>query len=432
MTAPELPGLPNGSAQTECDPFQILLSAYLDAEINDSDREKLDIHLAECPSCRLELADWTQQDRQLRSLFAARQPHIAAVAERVRARLSAQTVARCSVLVVDDEPYILPALRSLLAPEYEVMTANSADQAQTLIQSRPVDILLTDQRMPRRTGTSLLEWAREHSPNTVRLLMTGFSELEDAIEAINRGHVYYYLLKPWRTQDVLQVMRNAADKFSLERKRERYLADLRQLNRELEDRVAERTRELAGANLLLEQRARELERLALTDSLTGLFNRRAVDELARFELKRHARYPSPLTIGYVDVDHFKDVNTLYHLPGGDEVLRVLARILLSSVREVDTVGRVGGEEFLVIARETGLEGAATLAERIRSTVAGTVINYKGARIRITVSVGFAVADIGVPTDYGEMLELSAAALAQAKESGRNRCEIRMVQRAQAG
>src|SRR5205807_9767348 len=152
------------------------------------------------------------------------------------------------------------------------------------------------------------------------------------------GHVYYYLLKPRRTEELLQLLRNAAEKFSLERNRDHLLEELRQLNRDLERRVAERTRELEEANHLLHQRTRELERLALTDPLTGLFNRRAVDELARFELKRHARYPSPLTLGYIDVDHFKKINTDYLLPGGDEVLRGLARVLSSSVREVDSVG----------------------------------------------------------------------------------------------
>src|SRR5262245_3273343 len=238
---------------------------------------------------------------------------------------------RCTLLVVDDEAYLLPTLRALLARDFEVLTANSVEEAQKLLHSCAIDILLTDQRMPRKTGVQLLEWAREHSPRTVRLLMTGYSELEDAIEAINRGHVYYYLLKPWRTEDLLQVLRNAADKFLLEGKRERYLDELRRLNRELERRVAERTQELEEANLLLEQRARELERLAMTDPLTGLFNRRTMDELARFELKRHARYPSPLALGFIDVDHFKDVNTRFLLTGGDEVLKGLARVLSSTV-----------------------------------------------------------------------------------------------------
>jgi diguanylate cyclase (GGDEF)-like protein len=333
---------------------------------------------------------------------------------------------RCTVLVVDDEPYILPTLKALLAEEFDVLVAPGAEQAQQVMQGRPVDILLTDQKMPRRTGIQLLEWARLHSPETIRLLMTGYSELEDAVEAINRGHVYYYLLKPWRTEDLLQVLRNAADKFQLERKREQLLRELQALNRELERRVGERTRELEEANLLLEQRARELERLALTDPLTGLFNRRAMDELIGFELKRHARYSGPLALGYVDVDHFKRVNSEYLLTGGDQVLRGLARVLSASVREVDSIGRVGGEEFLVIARDTDAAGVSILAERIRSTVESSPVEYNGQEIRITVSVGFAVAEAGIPAEHEDMTRLAAAALDHAKRTGRNRCEVRRV------
>jgi diguanylate cyclase (GGDEF)-like protein len=335
-------------------------------------------------------------------------------------------VTRCSLLVVDDEPYILPTLAALLANEFEVLTADSAETAQRILSSRPVDIILTDQKMPRRTGVQLLEWVRQNHPDTVRLLMTGYAELEDAVEAINRGHVYYYLLKPWRTEGLLQVLRNAEEKCQLERKRDQLLEELRQLNRDLERRVAERTTELEEANQLLQQRTRELERLALTDPLTGLFNRRAVDELARFELKRHNRYPSALSLGFIDVDHFKRINTDYLLTGGDEVLKGLARILTGSLREVDSVGRVGGEEFLVIARETGEEGATHLAERIRATVADTPIEYREQHIKITVSLGFAVAEAGVPAEYHGMTEVAALALAHAKQRGRNRCEVRRL------
>jgi diguanylate cyclase (GGDEF)-like protein len=415
-----------------CEQVQALISAQLDGELQGRQRELLDIHLAECEACRAARAEFARQDQQIRAAFATRQDRIVAVAARARARIEAQATRRCTVLVVDDEPYILPTLRALLANEFDVVTASGADEAERLLASRPVDVLLTDQKMPRRTGVQLLEWARRHSPRTIRLLMTGYSELDDAVEAINRGHVYYYLLKPWRTEDLLQVLRNAADKFHLERKQERYLEELWQLNRELERRVTERTQELEEANQLLEQRARELERLALTDPLTSLLNRRAMDELARFELKRHARYPSPLALGYVDVDHFKRINTDYLLTGGDEVLKGLARVLTGSVREVDSVGRVGGEEFLVIARETGADGAGILAERIRGTVEGNPIDYQGQRIAITVSVGFAVAEVGVPADFEEMTRLAAAALNHAKHTGRNRCEVRCVPTRKAG
>jgi diguanylate cyclase (GGDEF)-like protein len=329
----------------------------------------------------------------------------------------------CSLLVVDDEPYILPTLSALLAPSFEVVTAASADQAKEIFARREVNIILTDQKMPRTTGVQLLEWVRVQSPKTIRLLMTGYAELDDAVEAINRGHVYHYLLKPWRTEELLAVLRNAGDKFQLERRNEELLGDLHRKNdeldrknQELEQRVKERTREL-------EQRTRELEMLALTDPLTGLLNRRAIDDVAKNELKRRARYSRPLAVGLIDVDHFKEVNSRFLYTGGDEVLRSLSKSLTSCLRDVDFLGRMGGEEFLVVAPETDMEGARILAERIRSTVEATPIAYNGQLMRVTVSVGFTIAEGDAVVDYEEIKHGAAAALGEAKTTGRNRCVI---------
>src|SRR5437588_10723930 len=107
-----------------------------------------------------------------------------------------------------------------------------------------------------------------------------------------------------------------------------------------------------------------LEKLARTDPWTGPPNRRAMDRLAERELRRRDRYPGPLSILLIDVDHFKSINERYLLPGGDKVLTDLARALKESIRGVDFLGRIGGEEFMVIAPETDMEGAASLAERI--------------------------------------------------------------------
>jgi diguanylate cyclase len=326
---------------------------------------------------------------------------------------------KCALLIVDDEPYILPTLTALLAKDFDVSTADCTETAQALFSRQPIDVILTDQKMPRQSGIQLLEWVRANHPQTVRLLMTGYAELEEAIDAINRGQVYHYLLKPWRTEELLQVLRNAAERRQLERSRDQLLEQLRELNAELEQRVRERTRALQDANQLLEQRARELERLALTDSLTGLFNRRAMEEQARFELKRHARYPGPLTIGLIDIDRFKDINTRYLLPGGDEALKGLARLLTRSLREVDSVGRIGGDEFLIIAPETNEEGAKRLAERIRATVADTPIPYGNHRIHLSVSLSFAVAEVEAPSNFETMYRLAASAIKEAKDKGRN-------------
>jgi diguanylate cyclase (GGDEF)-like protein len=267
----------------------------------------------------------------------------------------------------------------------------------------------------------LLEWVRQHHPKTVRLLMTGFAELEEAVEAINRGQVFRYIFKPWRPEELQQILRDAARSFLLERSHERLLEELRQLNSELEQRVVQRTRELEETNHELEQKNKMLEKLALQDPLTGLPNRRAMDRLAERELRRRDRYPSPLAIGLIDVDHFKEINARYLLPGGDKVLVDLAKALMASLRTVDHLGRIGGEEFLVIAPETGLDGAAVLGERIRTTVEVTEFYYKDQVIPVRVSLGFAVADVSEPADYEAMKHIAAAALAEAKATGRNKC-----------
>jgi diguanylate cyclase (GGDEF)-like protein len=342
---------------------------------------------------------------------------------------------KCSLLVVDDEPYILSTLSALLSSEFEVLTADCGDAAQRHFGHREIDLILTDQKMPRMSGVQLLEWVREHSPRSVRLLMTGFAELEEAVEAINRGQIFRYIFKPWRTEELIDVLRSAGRTFLLERSHEQLLQELqgvneqlRTLNQELENRVKDRTqqldvrtRELEDLNHELEQKNKMLERLALTDPLTSLPNRRAMDRLSERELRRRDRYPSPLALGLIDVDHFKAINEQFLLPGGDKVLIDLGKALTGCLRTVDILGRIGGEEFLLIAPETNMEGAMVLGERIRTTIENTVFYYKDEQIRVTVSVGFAVADVNVPADYESMKHLAASALAAAKRAGRNRC-----------
>jgi diguanylate cyclase (GGDEF)-like protein len=337
------------------------------------------------------------------------------------------STSKCSLLVVDDESYLLSPLSALLANDFEVLTADSAEVAQRILSARPIDIVLSDQKMPRMTGVQLLEWVRHHAPRTVRLLMTGYAEHEDAVEAINRGQVYYYLLKPWRIEELLQILRNAAEKFQLERRQETLLEALRQHKLMLEQRVAERTRELEEANLQLQRALAEMEKLALTDPLTGLLNRRAIEDIATSELRRHARYRGHLTMGIIDVDHFKQINDSYLYPGGDYVLVHLTRVLSGLLRTVDSIGRIGGEEFLVVAPETTAEGAQVLAERIRSTVERTAFVYNEASISVTVSVGFAVAEPDSRADYKRMKQLTSETVHEAKESGRNQIVVRVLE-----
>jgi diguanylate cyclase (GGDEF)-like protein len=328
--------------------------------------------------------------------------------------------------LVDDEPYILTTLAALTDKDFDVVTASSAEHAIDIFKHQEIDILLTDQKMPGMSGVQLLEWVRVHSPRTMRLVMTGLARLEDAVDAINCGQVHRYLLKPWRAPELLQILRQSARTFLLERSHEQLLEELRRLNFGLEERVQQRTRELEEANRQLQQKNSMLEKLALTDPLTGVPNRRAMDRLVRSEQRRRARYPGSLALGVVDADHFKAINDRYLLPGGDHALVCLGQILADSVRSVDTVGRIGGEEFMVVAPETNLEGAVILAERIRAAVERSEIRYKDAVIRLTVSVGFAVAAEELQVTYDQLKHAAAAALGEAKATGRNRCVVRAV------
>jgi diguanylate cyclase (GGDEF)-like protein len=330
---------------------------------------------------------------------------------------------KCTVLVVDDESIVLTTLQNLLAREFEVLTADSAEAAMQVLAAREVDIVLTDHRMPGKSGVQLLEWVRHQAPATIRLIMTGMARLEDVVEAINFGQVHRFVVKPWRNEEILEVLRNASRTFLLERSHEQLLDELRQLNVQLEERVQQRTQELEEANRQLELKNAMLEKLALTDPLTGLPNRRAMDRLARAEVRRRDRYPSPLTLGLLDVDFFKEVNSRYLLPGGDRVLVGLAQTLNSSIRTVDTVGRVGGEEFMLLAPQTDPEGAIVLGERVRSGVERTGYVYKDATIHITVSVGLAVAEETTAIHFEQLRDMAAAALEKAKSAGRNRCVI---------
>jgi diguanylate cyclase (GGDEF)-like protein len=326
------------------------------------------------------------------------------------------------LLVVDDEPYILATLSILLkSADYEVITASSGEAAQQLFAQHPIDIILSDQKMPRMNGIELLEWVRIHHPRTVRLLMTGFAELENAVDAINRGQVFRYVFKPWKTEQLEETLETAARTFRLERRHDELVHELQTMNEELERRVSVRTRELNEAMHDLEQKNKMLEKLALTDPLTGLPNRRAMDRLAERELRRRERVPSPIAIGIVDVDHFKNINDRFLLPGGDKVLVDLARVLQSSARNVDFVGRIGGEEFMIIAPETNLDGAEVLGERIRTTVEGTTFTFQDQVIPVRVSIGFAIAEADNQPDFDAMKHQASTALSEAKKSGRNRC-----------
>ena len=239
---------------------------------------------------------------------------------------------RCTILIVDDEPGILALLAEQLASDFHVLTASSAAEARAAFAESDVDVMISDLKLPDSTGVQLLEWVRQVAPRTARVLLTGAARLEDAVGAINHSRVHRLILKPWRVEDLIAGLRDTARAVLLERNHEQLLEEYRKLNGELERRVQERTKAHDQSLNELKLKNQILEKMALTDALTGLPNRRAIDLIARKELLRRTRSPSPIAIGLIDADHFKDINSAYHLTGGDHVLIWLGQTLQSAVR----------------------------------------------------------------------------------------------------
>lgn len=170
----------------------------------------------------------------------------------------------------------------------------------------------------------------------------------------------------------------------------------------------------------------EVQKLALTDSLTGLYNRRGFYELGRHEMERARRFRRPLAAMMIDIDHFKLVNDTFGHAIGDQVLLALAGRLRASLREVDVLGRYGGEEFAILLPETDLFTASGVAERLRNYVTEPMPlqlpHQAGAPLAITASFGIANS-VTTTHDLSGLLERADMALYAAKRNGRNRIEV---------
>ena len=181
--------------------------------------------------------------------------------------------------------------------------------------------------------------------------------------------------------------------------------------------VAEAFNVMTG-QILAQEKA--LERAAITDGLTGLFNRREFDRILAEELRRGARYGTVVSLAIGDIDHFKKFNDTCGHQAGDEVLKSVARTLRSTVRDVDRVFRFGGEEFVLLLPESDAAGALRTAERVRAAIGESVVVLPdGARARVSISIGVATHPVHGATPES-LLKNADAALYESKAKGRNR------------
>jgi diguanylate cyclase (GGDEF)-like protein len=163
----------------------------------------------------------------------------------------------------------------------------------------------------------------------------------------------------------------------------------------------------------------KISQLAITDELTGLYNRRGLYEIGRLEIERSHRYGMPLAAIVIDIDHFKRVNDRFSHAVGDQVLRNFAKCVQDNTRELDIVGRIGGEEFVVLLPGSNQGSAQETADRLQGIIANLVTSVEDGDITITVSQGVAVMESSMK-DLNDLIQAADRALYKAKEAGRNR------------
>jgi len=173
----------------------------------------------------------------------------------------------------------------------------------------------------------------------------------------------------------------------------------------------------ADAQAQLVRKNAQLERLSVSDTLTGLSNRLRLDQVLGQEAARQARNGAPVSVILLDLDHFKAVNDQHGHPVGDRVLVTIGQLLKAGSRQTDEVGRWGGEEFLIVCRDTDLAGACALAQKLRERIAMQDFGGVGRR-----SASFGVAQLGDGEDVEGLVARADVALYRAKHAGRDRVE----------
>jgi len=300
-----------------------------------------------------------------------------------------------TILVADDSPVYRKLVEQALFPEsYQVLFAKSGHEALDIFTRERPSLVVTDWLMPDLTGIELCQKIRAsgESPYTYVIILTTIAEKDKVVKGLSAG-ADDYLTKPFH--------------------REEFLARVH-----VGQRLLDLHRQIAEKNRLLEA-------LALSDPLTGLPNRRAIDSWAARQLSGAARHGFSFWVTVIDLDHFKHVNDAYGHDAGDLVLRRFAEILKAHTRLSDISGRIGGEEFLQILTHTSADDVCVVLERIRQQLANERFCFSSSAVSVTASFG-SVGFCGQsknPPGLNRLMTQADAALYRAKHLGRNRIEI---------
>ncbi len=311
-----------------------------------------------------------------------------------------------TVLVVDDDPVMVRLLeKHLTSANYKVLQSDNGQEAFRLVLSEGPSIVITDWEMPGMDGVDLCQAIRSTDGiGIVHIIMlTSYSEKHRVVEAFDAG-ADDYLSKPFDRGELLA----------------RVKAGTRMVD--LESDLARRVLEIHKINAELSVLNNKLERMATTDELTELANRRhALGRLHEMWMSTQ-RYNQPLSCVMLDVDHFKKANDTYGHHVGDLVLHKIAEILQKETRVGDLVSRHGGEEFLILCPNSTVEETFHMADRLREIIASTPLEAENTRMKITVSMGVAEKDDQM-LDEDDLLKKADDALYTAKNAGRNQVHL---------
>jgi diguanylate cyclase (GGDEF)-like protein len=297
------------------------------------------------------------------------------------------------VLVVDDSEMYLKLIGHTLSREFDcVHQARNGREALEIFERERPALVITDCMMPDVGGFELCQRIRAAQSSYVYIIMvTSISETENVVKGLAAG-ADDYLTKPFHTDELLARVKVG-----------RRLVDLQRQ---------------------LEEKNRLLEHFALTDSLTGLPNRRAIEAWAAHELPASRRHGFSFWVVLIDLDHFKGVNDAFGHDAGDQVLKVFADVLRSNTRSSDISGRIGGEEFLHVITHADEAHMPMVVERTRARLNAHTFSFNATGVTVTASFGVAEFDRSEPMPaFSELIARADRALYRAKQLGRNRIEF---------
>jgi two-component system cell cycle response regulator len=301
------------------------------------------------------------------------------------------------VLVADDSPVYRKLVEHTLSEEpWSVLYAKTGREAMDIFAEHRPSLVITDRLMPDYSGIELCQHIRQHSKETYTyiIILTGMTEKAEIVHGLMAG-ADDYLTKPFDQGELLAR--------------------------------AGVGRRVIGLHRQVEAKNRLLQELALTDSVTNLPNRRAIEDVATRQLSGAVRHGFGFWIVLADLDHFKRVNDTYGHEAGDAVLKKIAELLKSHSRKSDICGRIGGEEFLLSLSHVTEENVSLVINRIRAELEATKVSFDGNSISVTASFGAAGFDgnrnhAPIP-DLSQLISRADSALYAAKRHGRNRMEF---------